>query len=129
MSNSFGLRKTVKAALPSIPFEKMATGVLGEKYELSLVICGDDLARRMNIKYRKKKYVPNVLSFPIDKNTGEIFLNVRKAEREARQYKTSVRARFALLYVHGLFHLKGLDHGTRMEEEESRILRKFGLYI
>ena len=65
----------------AIPYEKIANAVLGTKYELSLVICGDALARKMNHKYRKKSYKPNVLSFPLSKNEGEVFLNVRAAAR------------------------------------------------
>lgn len=105
----------------------MARAVLGAKYQLSLVVCGDTLARSINIKYRKKDYSPNVLSFPLDKNEGEIFLNIRKAEREAKEYGVPLRERLALLYVHGLFHLKGLDHGDKMERAEQTALKRFRL--
>lgn len=81
----------------------------------------------MNTEYRKKTYKPNVLSFPISKTEGEIFLNVRKAEREACTFGVSLHERLALLFVHGCFHLKGLSHGRIMEGEESRVLRRFGL--
>ena len=117
----------VKTGAGRIPFEAIARSVLGAQYELSLVICGDELARRINRENRKKSYSPNVLSFPLGKLEGEIFLNIRKAEREAREYKTSPRARLALLFVHGLYHLKGLDHGERMERAERTTLKKFGL--
>lgn len=105
----------------------MARVVLGSSYQLSLVLCGDTLARRINIAYRKKSYYPNVLSFELDPKEGEIFLNIRKAEREARQYGVTLKQRVALLYVHGLFHLKGLAHGDAMEREELKVLKKFGL--
>ena len=91
-----------------IPYDKIANAVLGKNYELSLVVCGDDLARRMNKEYRKKNYKPNVLSFPLSRSEGEIFLNVRAAAREARRYKVPLRDRLAFLFVHGCFHLKGL---------------------
>jgi len=110
-----------------LPFEAIARSVLGAQYELSLVICGNELARRINRENRKKKYAPNVLSLPLGKLEGEIFLNIRKAEREARQYGTTLRARLALLYVHGLYHLKGLDHGERMERAEQTTLKRFKL--
>jgi len=100
---------------------------LGNKYELSLVICGDSLAQRMNKEYRKKSYKPNVLSFPISKSEGEIFLNVQCAKREAKKYGTTVPKRLALLFVHGCFHLKGLKHGAKMEAAEQNVLRRFGL--
>ncbi len=105
----------------------MTRKVLGKTYELSLVVCGDKLARSINKKYRNKIYAANVLSFPLSKNEGEIFLNVRCAEREARKYGVKVHNRLALLFVHGLFHLKGLKHGDKMEVQERKILKQFGL--
>ncbi|MBV9159736.1 MAG: rRNA maturation RNase YbeY [Candidatus Kaiserbacteria bacterium] len=120
------MRKTVRGSTPRIDFSSIAKHVLGKEYELSLVVCGDDLARRMNASYRKKTYKPNVLSFPLSKSEGEIFLNVRKAAREAREYGVSHRERLTLLYVHGLWHLKGFDHGAKMEALEKQTLKKFG---
>ncbi len=119
------IKRTCHGPVPSVPFERVALAILGPSYELSLVVCGDTLARRMNVKYRKKAYAPNVLSFPLTKREGEIFLNVRKAEREARQCGVPLRERLALLFVHGCFHLKGLRHGRTMEAKERRILRAF----
>jgi probable rRNA maturation factor len=123
---SLEIRKTIRGRLPDLPFEKIAKEILGSEYELSLVVCADDLASRMNREYRKKTYSPNVLSFPYDKRSGEIFLNVRVAKREAHKYSVSVKARLALLFVHGCFHLAGYDHGGTMERLEQKILRKFG---
>ena len=122
-----GITKTTRGSLPRIAFEEIARDVLGAGYELSLVICGDKLAQRMNKEYRKKTYYPNVLSFPLSKSEGEIFLNVRKAAREAREFRVPLKSRLALLYVHGLYHLKGLDHGTKMERLEAATLKKFRL--
>jgi probable rRNA maturation factor len=121
------IKITVRSSLPRIPFERIAREVLATDYQLSLVICGDTLSRRINREYRKKSYAPNVLSFPITKKEGEIFLNMRKAEREARRGGISATKRAALLYVHGLFHLKGLDHSDTMERAEMRVLKKYRL--
>ena len=126
-SSNIDIKTTIRGSLPRIPFVEMAEAVLGNSYELSLVVCGDALAQRMNIEHRKKSYRPNVLSFPLSKTEGEIFLNVRCAAREAKRGGISRQKRLALLYVHGLFHLKGLDHSDHMEREEQRILRRFDL--
>lgn len=120
------IRTTIRGTVPRIPFDAMARAVLGARYELSLVVCGDALARRMNKEHRGKAYFPNVLSFPLTKTEGEIFLNVDVARREAKKYGVPFASRMALLFVHGLFHLKGLRHGSAMEREELRILRRFG---
>ena len=95
-------------------------------YELSLVICGDTLARSMNRRYRKKTYAANVLSFPLGLQEGEMFLNAQAAAREAKKYGVPLRARFVLLFAHGCLHLKGMRHGAKMEKLERKMLRKFG---
>ena len=119
------IRKTIRGSLPRVPFEDIARTILGQRYQLSLVICGEVLAERMNRVYRKKNYSPNVLSFPLDTYEGEIFLNVRVGAREARRFHVSLRQRLTLLFIHGCFHLKGMKHGTRMERLEEKTLRKF----
>lgn len=125
-SDTTDIKTTIRGSVPRIPFAAMKDAVLGKNYELSLVICGDKLAQRINTEYRQKTYYPNVLSFELEKNEGEIFLNMRKAAREAKSGGISTIERAALLYVHGLFHLKGMDHSDRMEREELRILKRFG---
>lgn len=126
MEARIDITRTLKGA-PKLPFERIARAVLGKHYSLSIVICGDHLARRINTEYRKKTYAPNVLSFELAKNEGEIFLNLRKAEREARAYGVSRTERFAYLLVHGLFHLRGLQHGRTMETAEHKVMRAFRL--
>lgn len=124
---NFDVRSTVHSPLPRILFEQVARAVLGSRYELSLVICGDTLARRINNESRHKDYAPNVLSFPLEKNVGEIFLNIRKAEREAKQMHISLRSHLAHLYVHGCLHLAGYDHSETMEKREDNVLTHFDL--
>ena len=119
------IRNVTRGLRPRVPFEKMAHAILGSQYELSLVICGDTLASSLNRTYRKKVYPANVLSFPIGKNEGEIFLNIRASEREARTFGIPAREHIAHLFVHGCFHLKGYKHGSVMDALETRALRKF----
>ena len=99
-STTLGITRTVKDTV-RVPFEAMARASLPKGYQLSLVICGDTLAQRMNAEYRKKTYKPNVLSFPLAKLEGEIFLNIRKAQREARAMRIPLNTRLAHLFVHG----------------------------
>src|SRR3989344_3101626 len=119
-------RKTVRGKTPRLPFERIATSIWGERYELSLVICGDALARRMNSTYRHKNYAANVLSFPLGNREGELFLNVQTAARERKRYEGSLRARLLLLFIHGCLHLKGMRHGKRMDALEMNLCKRFG---
>jgi len=88
--------------------------VLGSRYNLSLVFCGPTLARKLNRERRNKDETANVLSFPLTKNFGEIFIKVPTADFSVGH-----------LFIHGLLHLKGFKHGSKMESEEKRFLSSY----
>lgn len=108
-------------------FFRIKKEILKEKYELSLVFIGDTKAKKLNWQFRKKTYIPNVLSFPIDKDIGEIFINLRVAKKESNKFKMSQKNYIRFLFIHGCLHLKGLDHGQEMEKEENKFIKKFNL--
>lgn len=116
-----------KEPIPLALFKKASDLVLGKKYELSLVICGDALSRTLNQQHRGKDKPANVLSFPLSKTTGEIFLNPSRAKREASLYERSHKNHLIALFIHGLLHLAGHDHGQRMDKKEILIKRTLGL--
>ena len=105
----------------------MAEVVLGKKYDLSLVFVGEKRARRINQETRNKSYVPNVLSFPLDKNVGEIFICESAAAKEYRDFNLSQKGYIAYLFIHGCLHLKGMDHGAAMETKEQNLLKRFSI--
>lgn len=115
--------------MPRINFDGIAKLILDNKYELSVVLIGDELMNRLNYEYRNKNYPTNVLAFPIDANIGEIFINVRKAEREALTLSMRKEERVAYLFIHACLHLKGLNHGKKMDEIELRLMKKVTKYI
>lgn len=119
----FAIRRTTKDRVPSLPFSVLKQKVLGPSYILSLVFVGDARARGLNIRYRAKTYIPNVLAFPYDKNEGEIIINLKQAAREAKDFDLTPKEFVALLFVHGMLHLKGMQHGSTMEDKERRVLR------
>lgn len=116
-----------KTPIPRLPYRKMKERVLGSSYDLSLVIAGDRHTREMNQKYRGKSYVPNVLSFPISQEVGEVFLNPTEARRQHDERGESYRFFVALLFIHSLLHLKGMAHGGKMERKEAGILSELGI--
>ncbi|PIR45755.1 MAG: rRNA maturation RNase YbeY [Candidatus Vogelbacteria bacterium CG10_big_fil_rev_8_21_14_0_10_49_38] len=115
MSN-FAVVNLTRRPAPRGPWPKYKETVLGRDYELSLVFCGSTRTRTLNRIHRSKDKPANVLSFPLSKNAGEIFINL-----DARDFN------FSYLFIHGLLHLKGLDHGSRMEAEERKLLTLFGI--
>ena len=123
---NFSLSQTTKERVPALPFLQLKEAILGKNYDLSIVIAGDKRTRSLNQTYRNRSYTPNVLSFPLDKDHGEIFLNLKQARREHKARGESYEHFVALLVVHGMLHLKGLAHGSTMEKQERKWLSLFG---
>ena len=116
-----------KGRLPSLPFLNIKNEVLGESYELSLVFTENALSHKLNKTYRGKDKPTNVLSFPLSENSGEIFIDTKKAKDEAGEFGKNFRNHVGHLFIHGLLHLKGMDHGSRMDKEEEKIREIFDL--
>ena len=125
MSKVSILNKT-KGTLPRVPFSRIKNTVLGSNYDLSLVFIGDTESQKINIKSRGKSYIPNVLSFELDRDSGEIFINPLEARKQAPGFNRNYQNTIAFLFIHGLFHLKGMKHGSTMEKAEKRIRKQFG---
>lgn len=123
---SVSITSTV-AHYPSFPYEKMKNAIMGARYELSLSFVGATRAQSLNMKYRKKSYVPNVLSFPLTDGVGEIIICPAVAKGEAKKFNLSVDGYIAYLFIHGLVHLKGHDHGDTMDKLEKKFLRQFNV--
>jgi len=119
------ITNTTKRNAPSIPFVAIKEKVLGAKYDLSLVFTSDNLIHKLNKIYRHKDKPTNILSFPIDKNSGEIFINLSQASKEFKKYLVSHDEHLTHLFIHGLLHLKGWRHSSKMESEEKKFLKIF----
>ncbi len=124
---NFNISSTIKKYPKSLPLEEIKLKIVGQKYELSLVFIGKTRAASLNKQYRNKNYTPNVLSFPMSKTAGEIFICPQVAKKEAEKYNLSVKGYIAFLFIHGLLHLKGHDHGDTMDKQEIKYLKLFNI--
>jgi probable rRNA maturation factor len=124
-SKNFSLINKTKGKLPRLPFVRIKEEALGEEYDLSVVFVGDAESRKLNIKHRGKDYIPNVLSFELDPGAGEIFINPVEAARQAPEFGRTPGNMIGFLYVHGLAHLKGLEHGATMDRTEAKLRKTF----
>ncbi len=115
----------IKAPKFSIPFDEIKQAVLPENYELSLVFTDKKHSRNLNKIYRGKDKSTNVLSFPISDDMGEIFIDLETAKDEAPDFDMGFENFVGYLFIHGVLHLKGLDHGEIMDKEEKKLLKKF----
>lgn len=110
-------------------FEKIKQSVLGKKYDLSVAFLSPTQMRAVTKKTKNKNKASNVLAFPLSPTSGEILLCIETAKKEAPLYNMSQRNFLTYLFIHGLLHLQGLDHGATMEDEERRIMKRFGLSV
>ena len=116
-------KTSIKVA--GIPFKKIKDAALGQGYELSLVFVTSKISHEINNKYRGKDKSTNILSFPYSKDDGEILMDLNLIKEEARSQNENFKTYITYLFIHGLIHLKGFDHGSRMEGEEKKIREKF----
>lgn len=124
------LHTTLRSRTPvskrtGVCWSAIAEQTLGSEYALSVVFVGDDRMRRLNKLYRGKDKPTNVLAFPVNPDTGEIYIDIPYARKESRRYEHSPEDHLTYLFIHGLLHLKGLDHGPKMERLERQLLKKF----
>ena len=111
--------------LPRLPFLPGKEAVLGKDYELSIVFVKSSVSKRLNNSYRGKNNPTNILSFPYGKKSGEIIIDPAVAKKDAPNFDMTEHAFLIFLLIHGMLHLKGMQHGSTMERKEKLFLKKF----
>ncbi len=132
-----------------------ARGIKGET-EVSLLFVDEEAIAALNEKFLGKSGPTDVLSFPIEDEPGptgrspdlggsgpgtspeegllsllgDVVICPAVASRNAVAHEVSLDDEVALLVVHGLLHLLGMDHekdaeAERMEALEQQLLRRF----
>ena len=88
----------------------------------------------LNGRFRGRTHPTNVLAFPAGETDllGDIAICAPVAVEEAREQGKRLADHYAHLVIHGVLHLKGLDHQTEadaaaMEAREARLLRGLGI--
>lgn len=117
---------TTRQPIPRLPFSKIARAVLGGTYSLSVVFVTPQKMRSLNGGYRKKKSSTDVLAFPLGEDSGELLFSMKDVEKKAGLFGLSGKKYFEYLLVHGLVHLTGLDHGSKMAALEKKYCKRFG---
>ena len=132
-----------------------ARGIKGET-EVSLLFVDEEAIAALNEKFLGKSGPTDVLSFPIEDEPGptgrspdlggsgpgtspeegtlsllgDVVICPALASRNAAAHEVSLEDEVALLVVHGLLHLLGMDHendaeAERMEALEQQLLQRF----
>ncbi len=92
--------------------------------ELSVLLTDDAGIRMLNRTHRGKDKPTDVLSFPLDEAAGpeprllgDVVVSIDSAERQARSRRRDLLAEIRFLLAHGILHLVGYDHGTRLQKK------------
>ncbi len=121
--------KYTKGTPKSVLFARMRDKILGEKYDLSIVSVDTKTARKLNRETRGKDYATNILSFPLTKKSGEIVLHIPTIMKDAKKFSMTKEDFFVYIVIHGMLHLKGMQHGSTMDKEERKFARMFKVTI
>lgn len=129
MQDNFSITNKTKNRIPVLPLEAIKDDILGKKYSLSLAFVDKKTSRKINKTYRKKDQATNVLSFTFSKNEGEIVLcpNLIKieAKNKEKNFNKNYRELLGFLVIHGMLHLKGMQHSSKMNRAEEKYDQKY----
>lgn len=102
--------------------------------EIELILTDNATIAQINHEFRGIDKPTDVLSFPNDPfpgaPLGTIIISVDKVAQVSQELGHSENDELALLFIHGILHLLGMDHEVdqgEMRTEEERIVRKFTL--
>jgi rRNA maturation RNase YbeY len=106
-------------------FEKIKRDILGKEYSLSVAFVSEKKIRELNKRYRNIDKATNVLSFALHKDAGEILLCKSVIRKELKKFGRTFPQLLGFLVIHGMLHLKGMEHSSRMERAEDKYDQKY----
>ena len=124
---TFSIANKTRGLIPRLPFKAMKEAVLGTSYDLSFALLTPKEATLVTKRTKNKDKASNVLAFPLSKTSGEIFICPSTATKEAPLFGMPPQDFIGYLFIHGLLHLKGHEHGGTMERAEQKLLARFNL--
>ena len=125
MRDDFSILNKTKGKIPNLPFLVIKEDILGKKYSLSLAFIGKEKIRELNNLYRHINKPTNILSFPLSKTEGEILICPTTVKSETKKFDRTYPELLQFLVIHGMLHLKGMEHSSRMEIAEKKYDQKY----
>jgi len=95
-----------------------------DKWDLSILLCGDKTIKDLNKIYRGKNEATDILSFTMGTDTasrrhlpGDIVISLETMRENARRFTVEEDEELRRLLIHGILHLDGMTHATNDEAE------------
>lgn len=142
MPITLNARKNSSVPIPKIrrSLEGLLKHLKMDRAHIELHLVGEKRIRDLNRRFLRSNRVTDVLSFPCDPTPpfpegpwmlGEIFIATPVARYQARRARRSLGAQVIRLAVHGLVHLKGLDHegGPKDRQQFELLERRYLKYL
>jgi probable rRNA maturation factor len=129
---------------PSVPaksgltrFLRRAREAVGLAGEVEVLLTSDAEIKRLNRDFRGKNKPTDVLSFPAPEeiagqHAGDLAISLDTAARQAESFGHSLGDEVRVLMLHGLLHLKGMDHEVdsgEMAAREAELRRELRLPV
>ncbi|MDR0383297.1 MAG: rRNA maturation RNase YbeY [Spirochaetaceae bacterium] len=105
-----------------------------ENWDVSVLFCDDIFIRELNRRFRGKDEPTDVLSFPLGEcvieggeerwASGDIVISLETLRSNCKTFGVSEDEELRRLLLHGLLHLKGLDHATNAPDEAMLVLQE-----
>ncbi len=110
--------------------EKVLRHYRRENENITVVLCGNRLIKKLNREYLSKNSPTDVISFPIHeivedgKYLGDIAISIPYALKSAKERGETLEDELKILIIHGVLHLLGWDHENdsgEMKKEENKL--------
>ncbi|MDR1747601.1 MAG: rRNA maturation RNase YbeY [Spirochaetaceae bacterium] len=106
-----------------------------DRWELSILFCDDPFIAELNSTYRRIEGPTDILSFEqgdeyIDDegntwfSAGDLVISVHTLAENAMEFGVTEDEELKRLIIHGILHLKGLDHSDNSPEQEMLVLQE-----
>jgi len=114
--------------------------VKGALSEMTVILVGDEAMAKLHWDFMRIEGPTDVMTFPIDLDakarpiSGEVYICVPYAQREAKERGMKPANEVLLYAVHGMLHLCGYDDRTsrefaKMHAKEDSILKAIGVGV